>query len=115
MDSKNTPSSVCSSFSMLSINGQEIDAEKAIDQSFKDLQDSYNNIHVIVRRLLMADGRDDDYQQIKPLSLKADSLLKENALLIKDIRSIIKQLTPKKPRGWTGDDEKTMLNNWIDI
>ena len=115
MDSKHEINSVCSSFSMVSINGQEMDAEQAVDQSMKELQEGLNNVHVQLRRLLMCDERGDPYQEVKPRCVKADDCIKDVVDIAKDIKGLIKQLCPKKPKGWTANDEQKMMREFLDI
>ena len=60
----NDMDSTVSGFSMVSISGQseEISAEKAVDEGFKTMQTTLNEIHSYLRRVLMADNRGDTSQ-----------------------------------------------------
>lgn len=95
------------SCSDVSYQGETVSAEKAIDESIKDLQDGLNSIHNMARRLLMADIRGDSYQDMFPLYKILFELVKEDVTLLKDFQKIIKQLLPTpKPRDF--DEKKCM-------
>lgn len=99
MDNKNDDiSSVCSSFSTVSFNGEEMTADKAIDESMKDIQKSVNNAHVVVRNMLTSDERGEEYEIMKEQYDQVDELVKEGIALWKDLKAIAKQLLPPKPR-----------------
>jgi hypothetical protein len=101
MDMKNDDdmSSTCSTFSQISFRGdQEVDAEHAVDESIKSIQDGLNNIQVGLRNMLMSDERGDDYDLMKGMFDEIDTLVKEGVVLMKEVRGISKQLMPPKPR-----------------
>ena len=102
--------SVCSNFSTISLaDGKEINVDQAIDTSFKDLQDGFNALHSTNRLFIMADSRDEPYEQMRPIHLEILELLAEVGEIVKEIKSINKQIMPKKPRGWSSTDEERML------
>ena len=99
MDNKDDDmSSMCSTYSMLSINGQEISADKAVDESLRDIQQSVNDVHCLVRNMLTADERGEDWEIMKPMYDEVDDNVKEALALWKDLKMIAKQLLPPKPR-----------------
>jgi hypothetical protein len=100
MDSKDDDiSSTCSTFSQISFRGdQEVDAEQAIDESIKSIQAGLNNIQVGLRCMLMADSREDSYEDMLPMFCEIEGLVKEGVVLMKEVRMVGKQLMPPKPR-----------------
>jgi hypothetical protein len=100
MDTKDDDmSSTCSTFSQISFRGDhEVDAEQAIDESIKSIQDGLNNIQVGLRCMLMADSRDDSFADMEPLFSEIETLVKEGIGLMKEVRAVGKQLMPPKPR-----------------
>jgi len=91
-------SSTCSQFSQISFRGEEeVDAERAVDQSVKDIQTGLNQINVCLRNLLMCDERDDDYTGCITHANMIFEMCKDGKDLYKDIIGITKQLLPKKP------------------
>ena len=95
---KDDLSSTVSGFSTVSIDGEAVSCEKAVDESILDMQGGLNNIHVGVRNMLMADERGDDYNDTLEEYTKLYSLLDELIVLTKDLKKIVKQVQPKKPR-----------------
>ena len=91
-------SSVCSSFSQVSFNGEEVSADQAIDESMKDIQNGTNQAHVAVRNMLTSDERGESYDIMKAQFDEIDGIVKEAIALWKSLRSIAKQLVPPKPR-----------------
>jgi hypothetical protein len=92
--------SVCSNFSMVSVGGDQMSADQALDEAFKDIQTGWNELHSYSRQLLMADQRDDSYEDFLPLYTTFNELMKESKGLLGDLNKIIKQLMPKKPKGF---------------
>jgi len=83
----------------VSFRGEEdVNAELAIDMAVKDLQTGLNGINVAFRNLLMADEREDSYEEMYPHHFAITDIVSDFKSLVKDILSINKQLMPKKPK-----------------
>ena len=92
-------SSMCSSFSMVSLaNGEEVSADQALDESLREIQQATNNVHGMVRCMLTSDERGEDYIILKEQFDEVDSCVKDAVLLWKDLKMIAKQLVPPRPR-----------------
>ena len=90
--------STISSFSMVSVGGEELSAEVALDESCKDIQQGVNEIHSIARQMLMGDERDDTFEELNPLYEQLIGLIKEGVMLLKDLGKICKQIVPPKSK-----------------
>lgn len=90
--------STVSGFSMISVGGEEVSAEKAVDDSCADLQTSFNNIHQGLRMMLMADERDMDYADTLEDYTMLYSLIDEGVSLMRELKKLVKQVQPPKPR-----------------
>ena len=92
-------SSMCSSFSMVSINGgEEVDAETAITTAIKDIQDSLNLLECYMREILMMDFHGESYEIMDAKVKEIEAHIKEGKVLWTDFQSIARQLRPPKPR-----------------
>ena len=91
---------------MVSINGEKMSADEALDEAFADIQTGFNELHSYSRQLLMADMRQDSYDDFLPLYTKFTELMTDSKDLLKDLNKIIKQLMPKKPKGFKTEAEK---------
>jgi hypothetical protein len=107
MDSKDDLDSVCSSFSQVSFNGEEVSAEVAVDESIKQIQQGLNNLQVGMRELLMLDERDESYEVIQPKYEEIEALVKDGVSLWKDMLAIARQLRVPKPRATKKESQKT--------
>jgi hypothetical protein len=111
-ESKNGDMDSCvSGFSMVSVGGEEVSCEKALDDSCKDIQSAVNEIHIIARQLLMADERDDTYEEMNPLYEQLAGLIKEGCVLLKDLGKICKQIIPKPPRAAQKAKKESVLDS----
>jgi len=102
----------------MTANGEEVDADQAIQDSCTDLQNGYNYIANISRELLMCDVRNDAFDQAYPFYKMLEGLIKENIVLLKDFLKIMKQLLPSKPRGFDEEEclrEFRKLNMYSDV
>ena len=90
--------STVSGFSMVSIGGENVSAERALDESCKDIQTAVNELHNLARMMLMADERSDTYEEMNPLYEQINGLVKEGCTLLKDLSKICKQIVPPKPK-----------------
>jgi hypothetical protein len=102
----NEMDSVVSGFSQISVGGETISCEKAIDDSCKDIQTTVNELHSYLRLMLMADERGDSYEESLDDYTKLYELIAEGVALLKDLKSIVKQIQPKKPRAATQKAKK---------
>ena len=93
--------SVCSNFSMVSVGGDEMTCEEAIDESIKATQQGLNNLHISMRNMLTWDERGLSYDETKDDYDKLYALIAELMDLIKTAKSIVKQVQPRKPRQTT--------------
>jgi len=94
----------------VSINGQEVILESALDNVFKNIQGALNSTHCSTRECCMILDQDSDF---KTMVLKGDEIIDnidEMASLFKDLKSIIKQVI-LKPQD---DEEKGWLKQHID-
>ena len=99
MDNKDDDlDSMCSSFSTVSFNGEEISADKAVDESLRDIQQATNDVHCLVRNMLTSDERSEGWEVMKPMYDEIDENVQEALSLWKELRNIAKQLLPPKPR-----------------
>lgn len=98
LELSNMTDSVVSSFSMVSINDEEMSADMALDESCARIQTGVNELHSIARQLLMADERSDTYEEMEPLFTGLKELVKEGCDLFKELQSICRQMMPPKPR-----------------
>jgi hypothetical protein len=92
--------SVASSFSQISMHGETVDAEAAVDDSVKKIQEALNEINVCLRNLLMEDERSGEYEHMIDHANHIKELCSDGVHLYKDILSITKQLLPKKPKDY---------------
>jgi hypothetical protein len=110
MDSKQDDmDSTVSGFSTISLaTGEEVSAEVAIDESCKSMQTTLNEIHSYLRLMLMSDQRDDSYEDSLEDYTKLYGQIAEGMLLFKDLKSLVKQVQPKKARAATKKKEVVM-------
>ena len=102
--------STCSQFSEVSFRGTLVDAETAVDASVKDVQDGLNSTCCLLREMLQLDERGEDYSIMKEKYDEVDSILKEGVALLKELRTIAKQLVPPKPKATKKDLTSSMLD-----
>ena len=93
-------SNISSTSTMLSFQGESVDAEKAVDSAISQIQQGLNEVNVQMRNMLAGDEREDEYEDIIPYANNINTIAREFKDLIKEILSITKQLTPKKPKDY---------------
>lgn len=98
--------SMVSGFSMVSIGGEDVSAEKAIDESIADIQSGLNETHSGLRIMLMSDERGDSFEETKEDYDRLYSHIKELQELIKDLHKIVKQVQPRPPKKTKKDEQK---------
>lgn len=95
--------SICSAMSevsiSISINGQEMTVDTAINDTFREIQSNLNDTQTKLRTLAQIEERSETFQMSHELCTNIDHNLKEITLLFKDLRSIVKQvkLKPETP------------------
>ena len=100
----------CMSSMSVSINGQEVILESALDNVFKSIQGALNSTHCSTREACMILDQDNDF---KTMVLKGDEVIDnidEIGSLFKDLKSIIKQVMLKPD----GAEEKDWLKSHVD-
>ena len=93
-------SSVGSAFSDLLVSycGEEVYLEQALDDIFKRIQEFHNDTHCSVRELAMMPEQDDDYMQSYKLNGTIDDRIGGIVDLMKELRSICKQILGPVPK-----------------
>ena len=92
-----TDMSPCSTSSMMSVSfcGQEMDADRATDEVFKQLQDTFNDSHLALRGLLMSADRGETFIEAAEIHYSLDEYCDGFVGLIKELKSVSKQLLGK--------------------
>ena len=90
-------SSICSAMSEMSvsISGEEIPLEKALDDVFKNLQENLNGTHCSFREYCMLLDRDEEFEYLYEQNYELFNHVDEFNNLMKELKSIIKQIAPK--------------------
>ncbi len=107
-------SSVGSMMSNISVSvfGEEMDLEKALDEVFKQLQGYLNDCHSTVRNLAMCEDRNDDQIEILQIWRSLNVSIDEAMILFKELKSISKQVVPKCPPHLKAEVE-ALKKKWI--
>jgi hypothetical protein len=84
----------------VSVNGQEMKLDEAVDDIFSQIQTAINQIHVDLRNLCQSDDRGDTYDEAMEYHTQITEHVKEGAAMFKSIIAVSKQLLPAKPKGW---------------
>lgn len=96
----------------VSFYGDEIEFEKAIDQTFLDCQEHLNQLHVEVRNLSMCDVDD---HQVYMEALKAFHAVLDNidglAVVFKELKSVAKQALGPAPKALK-EEVKQEVERW---
>ena len=101
--------SVCSSMSNVTVSafgGEEMPLEDAVDQIFKELQRSINELHVQIRNLCMTEERGDTYIEAYEYYHGILSHVDEGQVMFKELKAVMKQILPKRPKGLVKSFEK---------
>lgn len=100
MNEQDDMNSVMSGFSQISVNGEEVSADVAVDQGILDIQQGLNNAQYSINLLIMRDYRDEDnsYDETLPDYEKVYTALDELVALVKDLKKITRQVQPRKAR-----------------
>jgi enoyl-[acyl-carrier-protein] reductase (NADH) len=89
----------------VSVFGEEMQLEVAIDRVFKDIQNAINGSHCQIREMVSDMDRDDDYKVAVEHQTNIDTFVTELGDLFKQLKSVVKQITPKPET----DEEKQWL------
>jgi methyl coenzyme M reductase subunit D len=90
-------SSVCSDMSTMSVSvfGEEVVLEVAIDNIFNQIQDSINNTHCEVREMCCDLDRENDFKVSYEHYEKINNYSDDLAMLFKELKSVSKQVLGK--------------------
>ncbi len=99
--------STCSMMSSFSVSlfGEEVKLEKAIDDIFKQIQDSINHTHYQIREMCMDLDRDDDFKVSFGHYEKINNYVDDLGILFKELKSVSIQVLGKP----NTDEEKIWL------
>ena len=97
--------SVCSNSSQMSVSvfGDEMPIDEALDQIFLDLQSNLNSCHCSIRSLAMSDERADTFLEAGGLVLEINGFADEIQTLFRELKSVSKQLLGRCPKEYTND------------
>ena len=97
-------SSAMSGMSIQSRAGDEIDLEKLMTDTFKDIQGQLNNVHCQICTLSQIEDRGEGYQYAYPIQRNIEHSITCMTDLFKELKSIVKQLklspTTPEEREW---------------
>jgi hypothetical protein len=79
----------------ISLNGEMIDLEVAVDETFKNLQECLNNTQCDLRNLASIDERNETFEVSHSYCTKIDDNISEMNELFKSLKSIVKQIKMK--------------------
>ena len=89
-----------SSSSMMSVSvfGEEMTLNNAMDQVFKEIQSRINNCHCSIREMSMMDDRNEPYIESLKIHCDVDEFITELGALFKELKSVSKQVLGKCPK-----------------
>jgi hypothetical protein len=92
----------CSNQSNVSVSiwGEEMDLEVAVDKIFKQIQEHLNELHCQIRQLCQSEDRNDDYDEALEHYEAITLHTKEGVAVMKDLPKVMKQILPPKPKNW---------------
>jgi hypothetical protein len=96
-------SSICSEASNVSVSykgDDDMPLNDAVDMIFKDIQTHINDIHVNLRQLVMADDRNEDYDECLEYHEALTEHVRDACMVFKDVIKVSRQLLPKKPKNY---------------
>ena len=76
----------------ISLNGEEIMLEEAVDETFKNLQAFLNSTQCDLRNLASCDERNETFEVSHSYCTKIDDNISEMNELFKSLKSIVKQI-----------------------
>jgi hypothetical protein len=84
----------------VSVFGEEMPLDEAIDQIFKEIQSHINDMHCSIRELCQSEDRNDSYEEAIEFFDSIASHVKEGNTVFKELVKVCKQLLPKKPKDY---------------
>tara|TARA_R110000782_G_scaffold71722_1_gene143758 strand:+ start:1653 stop:2018 length:366 start_codon:yes stop_codon:yes gene_type:complete len=91
----------------VSVFGEEVKLEVAIDDIFKKIQTSINNTHYQIREMCMDLDREDDFKVSYEHHVKVGDYVDDLAGLFKELKSVTKQVLGKPD---TPEDKVWLVN-----
>ena len=100
--------SICSNMTQMTVSafGEEMPIEQALDNVFKEIQEHINELHVSIRNLCMTQDRGESYIYAYQYYHDITTHITEGAGLFKELKSVMKQILPKRPKGLIKTFEK---------
>lgn len=102
--------SSCMSEISVSINGEDVILEKAIDDVYKKLQQSLNDSQCVLRSLCSLLDQDQDFETSCKYAYEIEDHTNGMNELFKDLKSIVKQVKVKPEN----DQEKEWLKSFLE-
>jgi hypothetical protein len=95
-------SSIGSNMSQRSVSvfGEEMPLDEAIDDIFKQIQSHINLMHMSIRELCQSEDRNDSYEEAVEFYDAVASHVKEGNVVFKELVKVCKQLLPRKPKDY---------------
>ena len=97
----------CMSHVTVSCLGEEMGLTEAVDGIFKDIQEHMNELHSQIRQLTMTEDRNETYEEAFEYYFHICDHIKEGSDLFKELRQVMKQILPPRPKhlpkGWEKD------------
>ena len=97
------------SMQSVSVFGEEVDAEKAVDVVFRELQDTLNQSNCLLREILCCPERNETYMTCVDLQQNLMDYVDDFTNLMKQLKGISKDLLGKCPAELK-DEYKAYLN-----
>lgn len=94
--------SVCSQMSdfSVSVNGEDMPLDQAVDNVFAQIQTAINQIHCDLRQMCQSEDRSDTYEESLEYHNSVKEHITEGCVMFKSLIAISKQLVLPKPKGW---------------
>ncbi len=101
--------SICSNMSHVTVSafGQnDVPIDEAVDDIFKKIQSSINDLHCQIRQLCMSEDRGDTYEEAYQFQHAIKEHVDESIIVFKELVKVMKQILPKRPKDLPKDFEK---------
>lgn len=93
----------------VSLFGEEMDFEKAIDEMYNNLQDSLNQCHTATRELNMLSERDEDFETLATVGFEIIDFADKCSEMFSELDNVIKQVvgrpTNEADKLWYADQK----------